>query len=69
MILRLFNYGREVEITKVNEFDSEGTITDIVWEEEKGLMATYYDSKTEKDKPMPPVKIGSKVSTKLFPFD
>ncbi len=64
LILRLPNYGREVVITKVNGLNSEGIVSDMIWDEEKGLVATYYDHKTEKYKPLPPIRIGTKVTTK-----
>lgn len=64
LILRIPNYGREIIITKVNAHNSEGTITDIIWDEEKGMIATHYDYKTEKDKPLPPIRVGTKVTTK-----
>lgn len=66
LILRIPNYGREVIITKVNPNNSEGTVTDIITDEEKGRVTTYYDAKTEKHKPLPPVRVGTKVTTKLF---
>ncbi len=66
MILRTPSYGRTVVITRVKPTYSEGTVTDVIWNEDKGMIATHYDDKTEKDKPLPPVRVGTKVTTKLF---
>lgn len=69
MILRTPNYGRTVVITKVKPTYSEGTITDTIWDEflfQKGMIATYYDYETGKYKPLPPIQVGTKVTTKLF---
>jgi hypothetical protein len=59
--------ARKIDIVQVYYSYSIGFITDS-WDMKTQKYPTYYDSESNKEKPFPPIRIGTKVTTKLFSY-
>lgn len=57
---------RKMTVKEVYENSSLALISDDIFEEERGLFATYHDQESDTDKPLPKIKTGTLISTKLF---